>query len=156
MKALVFSLLVVWTSCCVSQTPHNGDKYFSDIVKPRGWPIPPHGREVRSESRSFGKDHEDVRVIFYKPLHHFGLPSYYKDAQGELVLRSFYWNAKKIYALEQHGVRFGYGAYVEGEGVGIAGPVFWLDMDGDGRFRRISWGPEDQLEVPGWVKRVKN
>ena len=85
-----------------------------------------HGSALGTESTSFGKNHGVVKAIRYQPLGHFALPTYYQDEQGTLVLRSFYFHAKALYGLEFKGVRFAYTALAEGEGLGVAGPVYWL------------------------------
>jgi len=155
MRTIALLFLIAWTSCCSAQTPQNRPEYFSDIIKPSGWRIPTHGPVLGLESKSFGKSRSIVKAIRYKPLDHFAMPSFYKDEQGELVLSSHYFRARTFYAFEHNGVRFGYGAFVEGEGLGTAVPVYWLDMDGDGIFRRIAWGSEDRLEIPDWVERTR-
>ena len=112
-----------------------------------------HGSALGTESTSFGKNHGVVKAIRYQPLGHFALPTYYQDEQGTLVLRSFYFHAKALYGLEFKGVRFAYTALAEGEGLGVAGPVYWLDMDGDRVFERVHWGSNEGLEIPKWAER---
>jgi hypothetical protein len=151
MRLAVLLLTLTFSICCSSQTTPNGFQYFNDIVNPAGWPIPAHGRRLATELRPFGKNRVDVKAISYKVGHRFGLPVYYKNESGDLVLQSFYFNTRSFYAFELDGSRFGYGALVEGQGIGLATFVCWLDADGDGVFRRIAWGPDGRLEIPQWV-----
>lgn len=156
MRTFALLVIIAFASCCTPQTAHDGVKHLAEIIKPSGWPIPVHGPSLGIESTPFGKRHDVVKAIRYKPRGHFPLPFYYLDEQGALVLRSYYWHAKTLYALEYNGARFGYTALAEGEGIGIAGPVYWIDMDGDGNFEKVRWGSSEELEIPKWVVQIQH
>ena len=148
-------LILAFSICSASQTTPKGFQYITDIVNPGGWPIPAHGPQLATELRPFGRDHEIVKAISYGAVDHFGLPLYYENESGELVLQSFYFHTRALYAFELDGNRFGYGALVEGEGMSLATFVYWLDIEGDGVFRRIAWGSGDRLEIPRWALNKK-
>jgi hypothetical protein len=138
---------------CTSQSTSTHSQYFTGIVKPSGWQIPRHGEQISAKVLPFGKDREQVHAVLYHVPQHFEVPLYFRNEDGDLVLRSFWFHAESFYALEFDGVRFGYWAMVKGEGIGLATTVTWLDTDGNGVFCRIVVGTDKELTVPQWVRK---
>ncbi len=155
MKLSILLLILTFSVCGASQAAPNGAQCFSVIVKPGGWPIPAHGPWLAMKLMPFGKDREDVEAVSYKTVHCFGLPFYYKSEAGDLALQFFCFHTRALYALELNGARFGHGAIVEGQGIGLASSVYWLDVDEDGVFGRIVCGSNEKLEIPQSVLNKK-
>jgi hypothetical protein len=80
------------------------------------------------------------------------VPQYYFDTDGNLQLLTFLRFAHNLFALEYHGVRYGYEGKMLGLRVSSAYYVTWIDQDGSGRFTLLVLGSHAD-EIPDWAKR---
>lgn len=145
-RLLLVSCFAAVLACRADET----SDCFDRIVQPTGWRLPRHSAFPLRKGVVSDLGIPGITFSSFRVRNVFFLPRYAIDGK-RLLLISFRFRTDEIKRLEVNGVRFAYVASVRGVDVGIAGLVWWIDRDGDGRLEEFAWHPT-LTEVPEWVR----
>ncbi len=131
--------------------PCTSSPCFNRLIKPEGWQIPPHSTTSLRSGIFEDAGLPNITFTIFAVSKVFFLPHYYVEG-GALNLTSLRFRAEELKRLEVNGQPFAFIAAVRGVEVGIAGSVWWVDIEGKGSFTMLAWNP-DMSQLPDWVKQ---
>jgi len=143
-------LLLLFATLVGSTGPKVEAPCFSAMVDPAGWTLP-----VTKEPLQSGPYRQDgypanVAMTRYGAAEPAWLPHYYVEV-GQLIMRSLRCRFENVTRLEVAGRPFAFFAVAKGLDIGVAGDVWWVDRDGDGRFEEFQWITGVRPTIPEWA-----
>src|SRR5215471_7673906 len=143
-------LLVALFAVAAQTSAFSGPNCWDAIVSPGGWDLPlMNDAQVERPYKGEGYP-ANVTESPYGAIGQAWLPLYYvKD--GKLVLRQVRCRFENLSKLQVEDRPFAVWGTAKGLDIGVAGDVWWVDRDGDGRFEEFQWVSGARPAIPEWV-----
>jgi len=143
------STLLLVSAMLVKAVPSPPD-CFGVTTNPDGWDLPITGQG--QDEKPYQKEGypKNTTIIRYGAAGPIWLPNYYVKDRN-LILRQIKCRFESLSKLQAAGKPFAIFGFAKGLDIGIAGDVWWIDRDGDGRFEEFQWVTDHEPTVPEWV-----
>jgi hypothetical protein len=151
--AAVMALIVALPTIGLAQSGTKQPPCFTSIINPGGWPIPKHGKALKPGPSDWPGVPPEITFTEFAldPKVLTVIPHYYVE-NNALVLYDFYYRGEGFTRFEAKGKPFAYTMFALGKYTGDAFNVWWVDLDGDGKFTSLQW-ELDFKQLPEWVRK---